>query len=59
MATAVLFGAYEQVSATAGLFAFPVFVWEMNLAAYLIAKGFRAPAGGTHPVERERALLPA
>ena len=39
--TAVLFGAYEQVSAIAGLFAFPVFVWEMSLAAYLIAKGFK------------------
>ena len=39
--TAVLFGLYEQVSAFAGLGAFPVFAWEMSLAGYLIVKGFR------------------
>ena len=39
--TAVLFGLYEQVSTFAGLGAFPVFVWEMSLAGYLLVKGFR------------------
>ena len=36
---AVLFGAYAQTSAVAALAAAPVFVWEMSLAARLIAKG--------------------
>ena len=53
--TAVLFGLYEQVSAFAGLGAFPVFVWEMSLAGYLIVKGFRsspllAPADQPVPI---------
>lgn len=57
--TAVLFGAYEQVSATAGLLAFPVFLWEMSLAAYLIGKGF-TPASVEPPAGRpQEALLPA
>jgi hypothetical protein len=59
--TAVLFGAYEQVSAPAGLFAFPVFLWEMSLAGYLLAKGFR-PAAAARPAgsrSRDGALLPA
>ena len=38
---AVLFGLYEQTSAVAGLAAFPVFAWEMSLAGWLIAKGFK------------------
>lgn len=38
---AVLFGAYEQISTVAGLAAFPVFAWEMSLAVWLIAKGFK------------------
>jgi hypothetical protein len=59
--TAVLFGAYEQVSAPAGLFAFPVFLWEMSLAGYLLAKGFR-PAAAARPAgsrSRDGVLLPA
>jgi hypothetical protein len=44
---AVLFGAYEQVSATAMLAAFPVFVWEMSLAGYLLVKGFRPAVTST------------
>ncbi|MBB3086198.1 DUF4386 domain-containing protein [Geodermatophilus sabuli] len=39
--TAVLFGLYEQVSTVAGLAALPVTAWEMSLAVYLVAKGFR------------------
>ena len=42
--TAVLFSLYEQVSAVAGLAALPVTAWEMSLAGYLIAKGFRPVA---------------
>ena len=57
--TAVLFGAYEQVSAFAGLFAFPVFVWEMSLAAYLIAKGFRRSAVDLPAVPARETLVPA
>jgi hypothetical protein len=55
---AVLFGLYEQTSAVAGLAAFPVFAWEMSLASWLIAKGFKPslaldratdrPAFGSH-----------
>lgn len=39
--TAVLFGAYGQLDPLAGALAFPVFAWEMSLAAYLIVRGFR------------------
>ncbi|MBB3677542.1 DUF4386 domain-containing protein [Modestobacter versicolor] len=39
--TAVLFGAYEQLSALGGLAAVPVAAWEMALAGWLIVKGFR------------------
>jgi hypothetical protein len=47
---AVLFGAYEQMSTVGGLIAFPVFAWEMSLAVWLIAKGFRqAPAAAHAP----------
>lgn len=42
--TAVLLGAYDQLSTVAGLAALPVFVWEMSLAIYLVAKGFRSDA---------------
>lgn len=41
--TAILLGAYEQLDPVAAALAFPVFAWEMSLAVYLIAKGFRAP----------------
>jgi hypothetical protein len=59
--TAVLFGGYEQVSAMAGLGAFPVFVWEMSLAVYLLVRGFRpAPlaALGVPTIRRGPALAP-
>ncbi|HYI32015.1 MAG TPA: DUF4386 domain-containing protein [Glaciibacter sp.] len=39
---AVLFGAYEQVSTIGLVVALPVFAWEVSLAVWLIAKGFRA-----------------
>jgi hypothetical protein len=42
--TAVLFGLYEQVSAWGSIAAIPVFTWEMSLAVWLIARGFKATA---------------
>ena len=45
-ATAVLFGAYPQVSLAGAVAPLPVFAWELGLAFFLIIKGFRAaPAG--------------
>lgn len=41
---AQMFGLYEQVSVWAAVAALPVFAWEVCLAVYLIARGFRAPA---------------
>ena len=52
--TAILLGAYDQLDPVAGLLAFPVFAWEMSLATYLIAKGFRRPA---MPSREPRALV--
>ncbi|MGW7198174.1 DUF4386 domain-containing protein [Streptomyces chryseus] len=40
-ATAVLFGVYEQLSVAGSLAAIPVFAWEVSLAVWLIAKGFK------------------
>lgn len=40
-ATAVLFGAYEQSSATNFIFTIPEILWEASLGIYLIVKGFR------------------
>ncbi|MGY1651790.1 DUF4386 domain-containing protein [Geodermatophilus sp. SYSU D01119] len=42
--TAVLFGVYEQVSVWGMLGAVPVAAWEIALAVYLLARGFRRPA---------------
>jgi hypothetical protein len=40
----VLFGLYEQVSVWGSVAAIPVFAWEMSLAVWLIAKGFKPSA---------------
>lgn len=56
--TAVLFGLYEQVSVVAGLAALPVAAWEMCLAGYLIAKGFRPVVVRATPLT-PRPLAPA
>lgn len=37
----VMFGLYDQVSVITGLGAVPIFSWEICLAVYLIARGFR------------------
>jgi Domain of unknown function (DUF4386) len=49
---AVLFGAYEQISTWGALGGLPVFAWEMSLAVWLIAKGFRPAAGVAGPAPR-------
>ncbi|GAA1504211.1 hypothetical protein GCM10009730_03900 [Streptomyces albidochromogenes] len=49
-ATAVMFGLYEQVSVPGSVAAIPVFTWEVSLAVWLIAKGFKpSPLLGTAP----------
>lgn len=59
--TAVLLGAYSQVSPVAGRGALPVFVWEMSLAVHLLVRGFRspaeAPAGAGEPSGRVAAAV--
>ena len=57
--TAVLFGLYEQVSAFAGLGAFPVFAWEMSLAGYLIVKGFRPSSLAAPDAPAQAVPIPA
>jgi Domain of unknown function (DUF4386) len=52
---AVLFGAYDQVSEAALLAAIPVFVWEMSLAAWMLAKGL----GQTAEIELSPRLATA
>lgn len=51
-ATAVLFGAYEQVSVAGSLAALPVFAWEVTLAVRLLGKGFDEGSDGS---ERDNA----
>ena len=39
---ATLFGAWEQVSGPALLFALPIAVWEFSLGVWLTVKGFKS-----------------
>jgi hypothetical protein len=55
---AVLFGAYEQTSAVAGLAAIPVFGWEMSLAGWIIAKGFKLDRA-RHPLDLSPGIATA
>ena len=48
-----MFGGTELFSAVAVLFVVPVFAWELCLAIYLIAKGFRPTAAPAVVVEPE------
>jgi hypothetical protein len=50
--TAVLFGLYEQISAWGSIAAIPVFAWEMSLAVWLIAKGFKPTATTSGATQR-------
>ena len=54
---AVLFGLCEQVSTLGSIAAIPVFAWEMSLAVWLIAKGFKSSAT-TSSSNRHRGLEP-
>jgi len=61
-ATAVLFGAYQQVSLPGAVAPLPVFAWELSLAIFLIARGFRPAAadrGDGIPSDRPAALATA
>jgi hypothetical protein len=42
--TAVLFGAFDQISTTGILATLPVAVWEVSVGVYMIARGLRMPA---------------
>jgi hypothetical protein len=53
-----MFGGTELFSAVAVLFVVPVFAWEICLAVYLIAKGFRQTAVLARVVEPELAAIP-
>jgi hypothetical protein len=46
---ATLFGAWEQVSATAMLMALPIATWEFSLGVYMTVKGFK-PVGDAEDV---------
>lgn len=48
---AVLFGLYEQTSAVAAMAAVPVFAWEMSLAGWMIAKGFKPSSTVERPTD--------
>jgi Domain of unknown function (DUF4386) len=39
--TAVLFGAYEDLSIIGAVAAAPVLAWELSVAAWMIVKGFK------------------
>lgn len=57
-ATGVMFGLYEQLSVAGSVAAIPVFAWEVSLAIWLIAKGFKPVAlldGGS---EGKRRITP-
>ena len=55
----VLLGAWTQVSLAGSLPAVPVAVWEMSLAVWVIAKGFRRSpaAAGTQPAADQDPAL--
>ncbi len=49
---AVMFGVYEPMSTPGLVVALPVFAWELSLAVWLIAKGFRPASILTAPAAR-------
>ncbi len=59
-ATAVLFGAYQQVSLPGAVAPLPVFAWELALAFFLIVKGLRTtPPGRDEAPHRTEAAAAA
>jgi hypothetical protein len=57
-ATAVLFGAFTQVSLPGSLPAVPVFAWELGLAFFLIFKGFRTAGAEPAPAPMRTEAAP-
>ncbi len=58
-ATSVLFGLYPQYAAVPAIAALPEFAWELTLAIYLIAKGFKASAiASAAPTFATREAMP-
>jgi hypothetical protein len=54
--TATLFGAWDQISGPAVLFAMPVAVWELSFGVHMTVKGFRSTGGKVASVDGELAL---
>lgn len=48
--TAVLFGAFDQISSTGVLTALPIAVWELSVGVYMITKGLRTPPRDTETI---------
>lgn len=57
-AVAVMFGAYEQLSAAGAAAALPVFAWELALAGWLLVRGF-GPGSDAAPRADGEAADPA
>ena len=55
----MLAGLYDQVSLPGTLAALPVFAWEMSLAVYLLARGFRGAVPASTPAVERGAPVPA
>ena len=53
---ASLFGAWDQTSSTAMLFALPIAAWEFTIGVYMIVKGFR-PSPVTDAIDREAEVV--
>ncbi len=47
-----LLGLYDSIAGAAGVVVVPIFAWEVCLAVYLIARGFRAPTADLPPAAR-------
>ena len=60
-ATAVLFGAFKQVSLPGAIAPLPVFAWELGLALFLIFQGFKVTGLDQRETSRisETAAVPA
>jgi hypothetical protein len=58
-ATAVLFGAYDQISTANSLLTVPEAAWELSLGVYLLVKGFKPSPILLEDVEMEDGPLAA
>ncbi len=58
--TATFFGAWDQVSSAAFLFALPIAAWEFSVGVYMVVKGFRAvPTSDESSIDPTQDLVPA